>query len=289
MPADDLPAVTDVLSLIDQLIVSSQSASPEMMVDDLIRLRSLFELAVCELLMHPTRPELARETAPLLDQLGDWLVNQGAAGSPVTIITTNYDFVLEEAICRRIRRLGLDPEKAVDYGFTWRSGPMGELIHRSSTPMVRFIRLHGASNWLRCRLCGFVYISQYGPTFHQSDRAKDDYGNMCHCSALRLQRVIVAPSIVRRVDDADLLTLWKAALEELRLASQWAILGYSLPNEDVAIRSIFIRALRGRSDPPRVRIYERSATPEPRFRFLFGNTVEFSCGGVEEFIDTLPS
>jgi len=284
----ELPAVTDLLSLLDYLILSGQSASPDMLVDNLARLRSLFELAICELLMHPLRAELARESAALLDQLADWVINEGSAGNPVTLITTNYDFVLEGEICRRMRRLGLNAGGAIDYGFTWRSSSLGELIHRPSRPIVRFIRLHGAINWLRCRMCGFVYINQYGATFHQSDRSKDDYGNMCHCSAVRLQRVIVAPSIVRRVDDADLQTLWKAAMEELRIANRWRILGYSLPNEDVAIRSIFIRALRGRSDAPDIYIYERTAAPRARFQLLFGYDTPYSVGGVEEFITTLP-
>jgi hypothetical protein len=283
---DDLPAITDLLSLLDQFVLARQSPSPEMTADDVTRLRSLFELGICELLSLSLRPTVESETAYLLDLLADWIVTLGQRGTPVTVVTTNYDFVLEDAICRRLRYLGVEADGAIDYGFTWRSTKTGELRHRPIAPMARFIRLHGAINWLRCRMCGFVYINQWGPIFHQTDRASDDRGNTCHCQALRLQRVIVAPSIVRRLEDTDIHTAWKAALEELRLAGRWTILGYSLPNEDVAIRSIFIRALRGRREPPLVEVFEKNSALEPRYRILFGN-IKFSAAGAQEFVRNL--
>jgi NAD-dependent SIR2 family protein deacetylase len=285
---EEPPTVTDILSLLDHLILSDLSAAPEVTADHLARLRSLFELAICELLSLSIDADLERQTLNMRDALSDWVVNNGIAGVPVTIITTNYDFVLEDAICRHLRFRHIPLERSMDYGLTWRSPFTGELQHRPTKPIVKFVRLHGGVNWLRCRMCQFTYINQRGPIFHQSDRAYDDSGNTCHCAARRLQRVIVAPSFVRNVQDSDLHTIWKAALEELRLGSHWRILGYSLPNEDVAIRSIFIRALRGRREAPVVQVYERNADLEERFRLLFGS-VCFSAKGVEDFISRLPA
>jgi hypothetical protein len=39
-----------------------------------------------------------------------------------------------------------------------------------------------------------------------------------------------------------LLEIWQTALEALREAETWYIIGYSLPPEDVAIRTILLRA-----------------------------------------------
>jgi hypothetical protein len=258
-----------------------------MLVENLARLRSLLELAICELLNSTLRPEIYDKTSPFLDRLADWLVSEGGSGRTVTVVTTNYDFVLEDAVCRRLRFAGEDIERVVDYGFSWRSTATGQLRHRPDRPLVRFLRLHGAVNWLRCRMCEFIYVNQRGPVFHQPDRSRDDGGNTCHCSALRLQRVIVAPSIVQKMEDADLQIVWKAALEELRLSSRWNILGYSMPNEDVAVRSIFIRALRGRQESPEIRVFERNASLENRFRLLLGH-LRFVSSGVEEYISGLP-
>jgi hypothetical protein len=58
--------------------------------------------------------------------------------------------------------------------------------------------------------------------------------------------MIIAPSYVRDVRDPVLLGIWRSALESLRQAARWIIIGYSLPPEDLAIRSMLVRAYQGR-------------------------------------------
>jgi hypothetical protein len=100
-----------------------------------------------------------------------------------------------------------------------------------------------------------------------------DWGaNECHCGHRPLRHVIVAPSYVRDVRDPVILGIWHSALEALREANEWVIVGYSLPPEDVAIRSMLLRAYQGRDgeSKPRITIVQKQRQePElTRYRLL---------------------
>ena len=78
--------------------------------------------------------------------------------------------------------------------------------------------------------------------------------------------MIVSPSFVRDVRDPILLEIWRNALGALRRAERWFIVCYSLPPEDVAIRSMLLRAYTGRDDDKKkveiVVVQKRANDPE---------------------------
>jgi hypothetical protein len=155
------------------------------------------------------------------------------------------------------------------------------------------LKLHGSLSWLKCPLCGFIYVNTTGDVVAQAFREdKVDYNNTCVCGHGPVRAVLVAPSMVRSVLDPNLLTIWRSALEALRTAEDWVIAGYSLPPEDIAIRSILVRAYHARGPRerrPRIRVVqlERDETTEDRYRLLFPD-VEFEYGGFESFVEKLP-
>jgi hypothetical protein len=187
---------------------------------------------------------------------------------------------------------------SVDFGFSWREHSTGRFLeplhHPPALPRVRVLKLHGSLNWLKCPLCGFVYINTTGSIFQQAFREdKIDYNNTCVCGHGPVRAVIVAPSMVRSIQDPNLLTIWRAALESMRTAKEWVIAGYSLPPEDIAIRSIFIRAYHGRgrkNKPPKIRVVQRSKDTkmESRYRLLFPDCA-FEYGGFEKYVKSLPT
>jgi hypothetical protein len=111
--------------------------------------------------------------------------------------------------------------------------------------------------------------------------------NECHCGYRPLRHVIVAPSYVREVRDPILLEIWRNALEALRSADEWIIVGYSLPPEDVAIRSMFLRAYQGRDTDATPRIFvvqKEEKEPEvSRYRLLFPDHSYFP-GGLSGYL-----
>jgi hypothetical protein len=91
---------------------------------------------------------------------------------------------------------------------------------------------------------------------------------------------------VRDIRDIYILGVWKAAFEEMRVADRWFMIGYSLPVEDYAIRSMLIRALKSRKSPPRIDVYQWGENPETesRYRAFFGAECVYHKDGMQGFI-----
>jgi hypothetical protein len=109
--------------------------------------------------------------------------------------------------------------------------------------------------------------------------------NTCHCGHHPLRAVMVAPSMVRDIRDANLLSVWRVALETLRSADAWYIIGYSLPPGDIAIRSLLIRAYHARDVSPHLEVVQHSEATYPNYRLLFKlPKAQFHAGGLVAFL-----
>jgi hypothetical protein len=95
---------------------------------------------------------------------------------------------------------------------------------------------------------------------------------------------LVAPSLVRDIRDPTLLSVWKSALEFLRESDQWYFIGYSLPSEDIAIRSLLLRALHMRETPPKVTVIQLDGKAAAAYRLLFPGCTYFS-EGLSQFLN----
>lgn len=291
----ELPLITDLLSLIDLMLTTEEILLPKVSAQSMQDLRTLLEHAILQVIEAEYRRP---ESFPGLDRLADWMLNGPEdAGAPVTVVSTNYDTLIDGLLFERIDIApDLEIPTAVDMGFAWRehsSGRFNMQLHPPpAEPTVRLLKLHGSLNWLKCPLCGFVYINTAGSIHQQAFREeKIDYNNTCLCGHGPVRTVIVAPSMVRSIRDADLLTIWRSALEALRTADEWIIAGYSLPPEDITIRSILLRALhgRGKAKSPRIRVVQRSPdkSMEGRYRLLLPDC-SFEYDGFEGFVKSLP-
>jgi hypothetical protein len=215
-----------------------------------------------------------------------WIHAVSTAGRPrLTILSTNYDVVLEERLYALVEGDALHDH--IDFGLTWRDACDPGVAHpRPAAPRLAMYKLHGSLDWLRCSLCDHVYIEPARTIFR--DDGVLGRGRRCACGFGPLRHLIVAPSTVRDVRDPNLLAIWQSALEALRTADAWTIIGYSMPPEDVAIRTLLVRAHSARSVPPRISVVERGPNPEVehRYRLLFPD-LAFDEGGVEGFVRAL--
>jgi hypothetical protein len=293
----EAPLITDVLSLLDHLLETGQPARPGQVVADLERLRVLLEEAMAEVLATPLQAKRAAQNASLLDRLALWMSGLAKSeGRRLSIITTNYDVAIEKRLYRELRAEQI-PEQ-VDLGFAWRptAAPGERAVHlRPARPRLAFYKLHGSLDWLRCPLCDHVYVDPARTIFRGRPAADDtptpsaEQGvQACVCGHAPLRHILVAPSMVRDVRNPNLLSIWQSAFEALRTADEWTIIGYSLPPEDLAIRSMLLRAFRGRAEPPRVTLVERgdSRDVENRYRLLFPG-LRVQTEGVEGFVEGL--
>lgn len=289
------PLITDLLSLVDHLLFAGNAPQPDLDLTDLDRLRTLLERGIAEVLAEPTVPDQADANEDVLRRFVDWINDRARGGKcPLSIITTNYDVVIEKRLYARLNAQEI-PE-LIDFGLSWRAvDSTGHALAqgRPASPWLGLYKLHGSLDWLRCPLCDHLYIDPARTIFRGASGGEGSARaarrvDSCVCGYRPLRHIIVAPSMVRDVRNPNLLTIWHAALEALRTADEWIVIGYSMPPEDVAIRAMLLRAYRGRQRPPRVRLVELGPNEEVenRYRLLFPD-LEFESRGVEGFVAAL--
>jgi hypothetical protein len=283
-PDNDLPLITDVLSLVDHSLVSANAIGLSVQRRDLQRLRRLLERAIYKALDWDTdydaRPKLLHMFVDSLRQLRE-------NGVHVGFISTNYDPVVEVYLFKRIKNA--DIVKTFDFGCEWRDDGSGKVYNRPLNPTMSIFKLHGSLNMLRCPHCDHMYINLDGDVsyldYDGAGNARPDGWNQCHCEYAPLEACMIAPSSVRDVRESNLLEIWRHSLEFLRRANDWIIMGYSFPPEDIGIRSMFCRAYQGRAKKPRVTIVQQGCDPKTmaRYKIMFPDC-RYECGGMEQFI-----
>lgn len=240
-------SIIDVISMVEHSIM--ERYSPFALKDgprptvvapqfDLLKARHLLTLGINGVLQ-------GKKERAVREKFAQWMQGwvEGRTPRRVSIISTNYDTTIDQAL---YSLLGDSAGMAVDMGISWRT-PSGE--QRGPKPEAPYgvFKLHGSLNWLRCETCGHVVVStKKRIATLDSWRIQNDF-NSCECGGL-LKSLLVTPSIVRNIRDATLLSLWNAALEDLRLADEWVMIGYSMPSEDIAIRSLLLRAFHSREN-----------------------------------------
>jgi hypothetical protein len=317
------PFITDLLSLLDHSIQQANAVAFDMKTfsdsrayqapQDLVRLRTLLERSIYEVLKrkYPGGPapdgseevtgesrevlESHAATRPLngevLKAFGEWIQRQIDSCERLTIVTTNYDLVPEQLWqSTRIKATKIAVED-VDFGFVWRDPVTGHLHPRPAKPVLAIYKLHGSLNWLRCALCEHAYISPEGDIAYLGFDPVPSWHNTCHCSYWPLRHVMIAPSMVRDIRDPNILQVWMSALEAMRLADKWFLIGYSMPAEDIAIRSLLIRAYRGRGydeqvalrPRPEITVIQKDERGLGPYHLLFGEVAP-ELGGLKEFL-----
>jgi hypothetical protein len=212
----------------------------------------------------------------------------------LTVLTTNYDMASDIAAyeCAGVRYANgtwhlKDIAEKIDFGFRWQDPSHSEarMFERPAAPAVTLLKLHGSTNWLRCPLCDNTYLNPWGPIWQQAYRTKSGTDNTCHCSDTRLQTQIISPSYVREMREPNMHGVWKAALDSLRTAQRWLIIGYSFPDEDLAVRALFTRAYASRQQRPEIVVVQNSDASINRYEAFFDpNDLTFCAGGLDALL-----
>jgi len=323
--ASALPNATDVLSFLDLLIANDQPIKPRWSKDRLSRFRVVFDRAICEVLsprvtarateVTPTDSDGARLNITDLgaaqretwERLKAYL--KGVTSSPadrLTIITTNYDLLMDTAT-REVFGEPVEVHEPMDRGFEFREVEFGRLVARPPRRLdeprvggrVALYKLHGSLNYLRCEVCDQVYVNPNGNIAHLAFERQPRSENTCHCGHGPLRHVIVAPSTQRTYRIPQVLATWAAATEALRTAKEWTFVGYSLPSEDLAIRSLLFRAYNARGlwadetkpieewqhrPPPGITVVQKGDGARRAYELLFGRSVDYLGNGLQAWL-----
>jgi NAD-dependent SIR2 family protein deacetylase len=277
---EQIPGITEVLSLIDHFCFYNLPPHPRMADAQLVRFRELLNRAVVELILEYDLRTMDKSEEELFYKFIQ-PINREKTTNKVSIITTNYDMLIDWEFSN------LAAANKIDYGISYRDVDNSKIIFRDPKPRFHYYKLHGSLNWLRCDLCGHYYINPDGTIVGLAFTDKADDFNTCVCSnTLRLKSVLVAPSIVRDIRDANLLQIWKASMEAIRTADQLIFIGYSLPGEDLAIKSVIMRGLNGRNKKQalKVDVVQHGSTAQANYLNLFGNKINYYPGGLKQYL-----
>jgi hypothetical protein len=237
-------SIVDVLSQADHLLKEGRALSSEMDPAKLRVVRSMLNEALNGVLQGSKRPPVKRE-------LVSWILRSARSCERTTIVSTNYDTAYELPLFEELRQ-ERPVGHSVDMGTSFRTSD-GDVFHRPQQARLALFKLHGSVNWLRCEVCRQLYINTYQRIASLEFWENLDAYNSCDCLG-RLRSLMIAPSLVREMHDPHLNMIWDAALRDLRLADEWIFIGYSLPLEDIAIRTVLLQAFHSRAERPPLRV-----------------------------------
>lgn len=294
-----LPIVTDLLSQLEYQIASGHTLhdwnfeikhrllQPRKLTDrwQLSNLKTLFDWGIIEVIESTKSGSTSTE----IDKFMQWVKRQNKGTKQfVSMISTNYDVAFEWELLEYGQALVADQE--IDYGVSWRDPVLdqSEVYKRPVKPSLRILKLHGSTDWLKCRRCGFLYINPTVEIYTLSQSLKKNKDNSCHCGYWPLEPVLVTMSYVREMEEPNLMEIWRNSFEELRTADEWIIVGYSLPPEDFDIRSLFLRAMLSNDKDLRIKVIQLDCNSQDRYDRFFGkNNYEYLTGGFEANIHSI--
>lgn len=218
-----------------------------------------------------------------------------------TLITTNWDILLDKAIVGVPRQASSMPaHAAIDYGTDIQCVDVSgnnECQSAHSQQAHTLLKLHGSFGWLYCQRCTTLYsnpqwsIASLG--FGDRRKPNDLDADRCRCGTT-LFSLLVTPTFLKSYRNRHLGNIWAAAVQRLAEADEWNFVGYSLPQDDLHIRSLLIRALKMRRGTPTITFSNRAMESSSRQKFeaevvtVFGlNAVRFYHHGAEAFLSEI--
>lgn len=171
---------------------------------------------------------------------------------PVSIISTNWDILLDNSIYNKIRQqsdLGV-----VDYccyissydEFDNTVKPGLEILGQGGFN-VKLLKLHGSLNWLQCPKCQRIYVkfnekiamNPFGNITQPTCRHCD--GNFGKQKSHNLVANLIMPTFLKDLSNPQYKIIWQNAGIELSEAKKIVFIGYSLPQADFEMRQLLSR------------------------------------------------
>lgn len=180
---------------------------------------------------------------------------------PVSIISTNWDILLDNALHQTINNQASETQKGVvDYCCYVSSlsetddkvKPGLEILGKGGYN-VKLVKLHGSLNWLQCSQCLRLYVKFYVKTGVNSStlgkigcrHCKRNFG---FANVDSMSPSLVMPTFLKDLRNPQLKIIWQNAGIELAEATRIVFIGYSLPFADFELRQLLSRMTRTTAD-----------------------------------------
>ena len=230
--------------------------------------------------------------------------NQYSRFDPVSVISTNWDILLDNAIKEYIdtNYKSTFPRKGVvDYCCHLSSHsehnhsikPGLEMLGKGGFN-VKLLKLHGSLNWLQCPRCNRLYVEFNTKIAINQYRDKD---TCRHCDinfgkndSHTLTSNLIMPTYVKNLSNAQYKLIWQNAAIEISEASKLVFIGYSLPQADFEMKQLLSRMVRSDAeiivvDKGDSEIAGNIENTKKRYELFFGKSVKIHWQGVDEYVD----
>lgn len=207
----------------------------------------------------------------------------------ITLISTNWDFLIEEYFNRQ----------KIKYNLCLNEPYFVPNNNKDKKNEVKLIKLHGSINWFKCLNCGTLNIidNKKCGNFLFEDNIHE-HCNQCGYNVqdgLLLQSEIITPTMIKSINSQLYNNLWYAAKRELMCAKSVTFIGYSLPIADFELRYLLQRSipnsipidvvLHSTDNPCNTNLpYLQNLLPEKRYNDLFiKNSKTFYYNGFDDY------
>ena len=158
---------------------------------------------------------------------------------PTTIITTNWDTLIEE-YCKHL---------SISYDYCLNSAfYMPNKSKHDDNYRIALLKLHGSINWLRCLSCGglsiYPGVTAANALFNDLEKiACKVCGNKADIDSAALQPEIITPTMVKAFSSQLYSNLWGTASRALQTATEVVFIGYSLPVADFELKYMLQKSI----------------------------------------------
>ncbi|MCF6268696.1 MAG: SIR2 family protein [Melioribacteraceae bacterium] len=222
--------------------------------------------------------------------------------SNISIITLNYDTLLEQAFEFMYERVGY-----IDYSFHlmnynksddlkhfnfWLNPRQPIQTHSESNPVpFKLIKLHGSLNWKYCNCCNQTLLTPWdrevdlnkGKFTWYSKKSETSYEYVCPIDGTDFETLILTPSFAKNINQQVISQLISEAGREIRAAKKIVFIGYSFSNADVHVRALFKKHLQPETE---VVVLNPRLTKSLELKYQsIAKNLEFVSSSFEDFVD----
>jgi NAD-dependent SIR2 family protein deacetylase len=241
----------------------------------------------------------------------------GEREDPISVISTNWDTLLDEAIYKIIAETKAEKDLIFDTNRAKFKGTLdfgnfissidkknqGEHIIPGLEMLalggynVKLLKLHGSKNWLQCSSCDRIYAVNLSGEFNHNPtknlKCKHCKRNLGFDSTLEKQ--LIMPTYLKDLKNIQYKLIWQNAAIEIAEATKIVFIGYSLPEADYEIRQLLMRNIArntqievvgylGPDDPEKNNEKENIQDKWRNFLSVPKENIEFYYDGAEKYI-----